>query len=109
MLASIGGGRLTDNDSLLFETAQHAAEVAGVKAEVLAEFAGGGLIALCKFVEDAHFRQRVRTLVNAILQNADLAGVETVEAADGVDVVAGTRTGGSSHGKLLPPMLLQDS
>jgi hypothetical protein len=49
---------------------------------------------MADFVEHASFGQREGAMEELLLEHANLARIETVEAADGVDVM---RERGSSH------------
>jgi hypothetical protein len=73
-------GALVDQ-SLLGEVAENAAEIAGVERQVAADLARGGGLALRELVEHARFGEREGAAQQAFLQNADLLGVEAIEAA----------------------------
>ena len=70
---------------LRFEAAQDAAQIAGVEPEIAAEVGGGRRLAVGQLVEHAQLGQRERAVEVAVAERADLAGVEAVEGADGVD------------------------
>ena len=72
-----------------FEVLQHAAHIAAVETEVEAEIFGGNLVAVRQLEEDSNFSQRKLAFEEVLLQNADLTGVEAVEAADELDGVGG--------------------
>jgi hypothetical protein len=84
-LAAIGLGSRPANQAALFELAQDAAEIAWVESQFLAEFGGSGLRTVGDLVQNARLRQRKRAVEKTFTQYTDLPGVETVEAADGVD------------------------
>jgi len=88
-LAAVGWGCRPANQAALFEFAQDAAEIARVEAQFLAEFGGGGALAMSDLIQNASLRERKRALEKALAQHTDLPGVETVEATDGVDVLIG--------------------
>ena len=68
------------DQAALFKSAQDAAEVAGVESKLLAEFGGGGLLAVRDFVEHAQFGEREWALEQPFAQHANLARVKAVEA-----------------------------
>ena len=55
--------------------------------EFLDELGGGEVVAVGEFVEDAGFGDGEGTVVDRVAQDAELAGVEAVEVADGLDGV----------------------
>src|SRR6185503_1400772 len=80
------------------EAAHETAQVARVEAEVPAEVGGRRLPALGQLVEDADLGEGEGAPEEALLQDADLAGVEPVEPADGGDLLPG----GLGHGPPSP-------
>jgi len=79
-LAPVGFRRRSLDQVAPLEAAQDAAQVARVQAELAAELRRGGLLAVRKLVEHPHLAQRERALEIALVQQADLLGVEAVEA-----------------------------
>src|SRR5438105_13626718 len=69
------------DERALLEAAQDAAQVARIESQVAAQVRGRRFLAVRQVVQDAHLRQRERTVVRAAAQHADLPGVEPVEAA----------------------------
>src|SRR5690606_7632916 len=65
------------------EAAQDAAEIAGIEAEVAAQLGCGRPLALRQLVHHPRLGERERALRQPLLQDADLPGVETVEAPYG--------------------------
>src|SRR5207245_1772044 len=82
------------------EAGQDATEVAGVQVERAGELGGGGGLAVRQLVQHAHLGERERTAQVAVLQDANAAGVQTVEAADGVDVLLELARAGCSLDRL---------
>src|SRR6202008_2604595 len=69
----------------LREALQDAAEVPRVESEALADVPGGGRARLRELEEHARLRQREGAVEQALVEYADLPGIKSVEAADGVD------------------------
>ena len=62
------------------EAAQDAAEIAGIEAEIAADVGRGRAVALPDLIEHARLGQRERAVEPAVLQHAEVLGVEAVEA-----------------------------
>src|SRR5688500_12625836 len=76
------------HEAAALETAQDAAHVAGVDAEVAGKIGcGRGPVAVGELGQDAGFSDRVRGVGVAAIEDADLAGVEPVEPANGGDLL----------------------
>ncbi|MNL36506.1 hypothetical protein D3C87_1585900 [compost metagenome] len=77
----VGRAALADQP-LFLEAGNHSADVAGVQAQFLAKIRRSQPLTVRQFVQDADFRQRKLAVEQMLMQHADLAGIETVEAAD---------------------------
>src|SRR5207253_1498711 len=92
-LAAIGlGGRALEQTAPL-EAAQDAAQVARIQSQLLPQ---GGRVrgrAVAEFVQDAGFGERERTAQQRLLEEADLPGVEPIEAAHGGNALRGSGLG----------------
>src|SRR5438128_4197311 len=64
------------------ECEKHAAEISGIDTQFPDQFGGRGSLAMRELVQHAHFGERKRTSKESAIQDADLARVEPVEAAD---------------------------
>ena len=96
--ASVCCRRLADDQALLFERAQYAAEVASVQAQILADFDGRGLVPVGEFVENANFGEGKGAAQQPFLENTDLPGVEAVEVSHESDGGRGWLTCWAFHG-----------
>ncbi len=96
-LAAVGFRCLPANQAVLFKFAQNTAEIAGVESQFLAEFSGGGPLAMRDLVQNAHFCERKRALEKTFAQHADLPGVKAVEAANSDDVLIDSSCGPGCH------------
>src|ERR1700730_4308241 len=76
-----GGGAL-EHHALLEET-EDPAQVARIQPQLPSELGGGGSLAMRELVEHAHLAQRELALEVALLEEADLASVEAIEAPHG--------------------------
>ena len=76
------------------KAAQNPAQVSGVESKLSADLRGGGRLTVGELVEDADLGERVRTLEQTGPEDADLLGIESVEATDVADV-AGESGGGA--------------
>jgi len=74
---------------MLIETAQDAAEIPVVQAELGSNFPGRWFLAVCELVKHAGFGERVWAFQKVVAQDADPARVGPVETADGADMVEG--------------------
>jgi hypothetical protein len=83
--AGVGFGRRADQQFPGFEPAKDAAQIARVEPEIAPQFGGGRRLAVGEFVEDAHFRQRIRAVEQVVGEHPDFPGVKPVEGADRVD------------------------
>ena len=90
---------LADQPALV-KAAQDAAEIAGVEAEIAADVGRGGAVALLDLVEHARFGQRERAVEPAVLQHAEMLGVEAVEAAHRGDALRIVRSRSCHDGRL---------
>ena len=72
-------GLLADQPELV-EAPQDAAEIAGVEIEVARDVGRGGAAALPDLVEHARLGERERAVEPAVLQHAEVLGIEAVEA-----------------------------
>src|SRR5712691_1018089 len=79
LLAAVRPRASLGDQPALPETAQDAAEVARIEAEILAEVARRGALPVCQLVEDAHFGQGERARQQALAEEADRARVIPVE------------------------------
>jgi len=77
------------NQAAFLETAQQAAQVAGVEIEFAREFGGGKPIAVGQLPQQPRFGERELRRQQAFVQRADVARVETIEAADRFDAGGG--------------------
>src|SRR5215831_577398 len=89
------GGNLVDQ-RLLLEVAKNSTEVARIQPQLLTELGRGRLRAVSKLVENAYLGQGVRASEELLLQHANLASVEAVEATDSLNarIVIGLRRHG---------------
>jgi hypothetical protein len=78
------------------ELREDPAQISRVEREAGADLRGGRLVAMRELVEHAAFRQRERALEPAFVQKSDLAGVETVEGANGFDGLVHGRSPGTN-------------
>src|SRR6266536_4682375 len=83
----VGRTRRRLNQSLLFEALQHAAQVSPIQPEFLAKLDAGDPLAMRQLIQHANFSQRKLAVQQMFLQNTDLASVEAIEAANGLDRV----------------------
>ncbi len=90
---------LSLDQSLLLQTPEQPAEITGVEPQFFAELAGGGLLAVGHLVEHPALGERERATAPTFVEDADAAGVESVEAADRLDLGIGI---GWRHGFLSP-------
>ncbi len=72
---------------MLPEFAKDAAEVARVEVQLAGQLGSGGVCAVRQLVEHSHFGERVGALEIAVLQHADAAGIQAIEAANGVNTL----------------------
>src|SRR4051794_8180832 len=86
-LPSIDPRPLLHDQAAAGEVAQHAAEIAGVEAELPADLTGGRVIAMQDLVQHTRLRQRERAVGESVLQHADALRVEAIEPAHGGDAV----------------------
>src|SRR5579864_465086 len=98
MLAAIAGGGLAADQLAFAETLQDAAQIAGIESQVRGEFGRGGPFAMRQLVEDAELGQRKRAVEEPFAQDSDLPGVETIEAAHGLDAAGDWGHGITSRG-----------
>ena len=86
-LAAIGSRGLAINPAAFFEAGKNAAEITGIDAELGGEPGGGNasMRRMRDLVEQTYFGQRERGGEQPLLEEADLAGIETVEVANGGD------------------------
>ncbi len=81
------GRHLLADQPILVEAAQDAAQIAGIKTELAADVARGRTRALPDFVEHPRLGERERAVEPGFLQQADVLGVEAVEAAHRGDAI----------------------
>ena len=81
------------NQSALLKVAQHSAQVACVHSEIFAQVRGGQLFPMSHFVEHASLSERERASINALVEDADAACVEPIEASDGRDALIEVKAG----------------
>ncbi len=93
-LAGVFCRSLAADQPTLFEIAQQAAEIAGVEIERASNVASGEPIALRQLVEHPHFAERIGAVEIGFPQDADLARIEAVEAADCCDCLLACHAGG---------------
>ena len=67
------------------ELPQDAAEIARVEAQLAPDLAGAQPFAPGQLVEDPRFGERQGAVQEVLLEHADLAGVEAIEAPDALD------------------------
>lgn len=92
-LAGVGFGLLAGQEAAPAKSKEDSTEIAGVEAEFFGEFNGRGLIAVGEFEEDADFSEGEGAAQVAIREDTDLAGVDSIEAADGGDAATERRGG----------------
>ena len=83
---------------------ENPAEIAGVEAEVAADFGRRRVAALADLVEHARFGQRERAVEPAVAQHAEMLRVEAVEAphrGDPLRIVVANAAMAASVGQLL--------
>src|SRR5688572_3191907 len=93
--ASVGRGRASGDEPLPTKSPQDAAQIPRVERECLADAGGGDPRTVEDLVHHPDFRQRERGVVQTLIQESDLSGVESIEVADGGDGIGG---GGDQEG-----------
>src|SRR6185437_40154 len=88
-LSPVGGKRLSTDQPLLVETLDDAAEIAGVEAELDADFLCREVVAMGQFVKHPRLAQRERAFCQMLVQHPELARIEAVEGADCGDLAVG--------------------
>lgn len=99
-LAAVGGGGFAMNPPALLELGKDTAEVTGIETEIGGKIGSGHAVMVRHFVKETGLGEGERTIEQSLLQEANLARVEAVEAADdGNEIrIAGTGAGMSGHG-----------
>ena len=92
--AAVGLRGLARHDLAPLQRPQGAAEKSGVEAERTDQVGGGTALALRDLVDDPRFLQRPATVQQLRLDDAELAGVEPAEAANGGNLVVSSGIGG---------------
>ena len=88
------------DQAALLEPAEHAAQVAGIQAELTRELGGRGLGLVGELEEDSRLGKSELAARQSVPEDAYLLGVEAVETANAIDVA--DRIGQSHHGRYLP-------
>ena len=76
-----------DDQPLLLEAGNHAADVARIEAEFPAQVGAGDRGSVRQFVEDAHLGQGEPAVEQVFLEHTDAARVEAIEATDAFGAV----------------------
>jgi hypothetical protein len=97
-------GPLADDQPLLVQPGEQAAQLAGVHVERRAQRGDLGHLRAPQLVQHARLGQRVARAVQPAAQDPDLVGVEPGELAGGGDG-AGRRRGGGGHAESLPRLV----
>ena len=84
--AAVGLGRLSRHDLTPLQGLQRAAEETCIQAERASQIGGRAGLAVGNFVDDPRFLQRPRTVEQLRFDDAQLAGIEPAEGADGGDL-----------------------
>ncbi len=84
--AGVSGRSSFQQQLLLLEAPQNPAKIAGIEVKILTQLCCTYPFAVRNLVENADFGQRQGTVEQAFPKQADLPGVEAIEAADGIDV-----------------------
>ena len=71
------------------ELGEEAAQLAPIEPEIVGQFGGRGELAMGQLVEHPDLRKSIWALEMAGAEEAEFAGVEAVEPADGLDVGGG--------------------
>jgi hypothetical protein len=79
------------------EGGQDATQIAGVQVERAGQLGGGGALAVGQLVQHADLGERERTAQIAVLQDANAAGIQAIEAPDGVDALVEVGAAGGQH------------
>jgi hypothetical protein len=82
-LSTVGSRARPVKEATPFEAPQDATQIAGVHLQLLADLGRGEPVAVRELVEDARLGQGERAVEVALVQQADLPRVETVEAPHG--------------------------
>src|SRR5271155_3687298 len=101
-LPGVAGGRLSRNQSALFEITQSPAEIAGIEIERATNVACGRRVAARDLVKHPRLAERVGAVEIGLAQHAELPRVEAVESPDSSDaalMIADRR--GASVGQIL--------
>jgi hypothetical protein len=96
--AFVIGIRGTGHESFATELGEESAELASIETQVVGELGGGRSLPVGQFPEDPDLGQTVGTAQVVAAEEAELPGVEPVEAADRGDLSWGRigHLGGSS-------------
>ena len=86
---------------LLLQRAQQAAEIPGVEVEIARELDGGRAVAVGELPEEARFGQREAGVGELLVEDADAARIEAVEAAKG----GGARGADGFHAAMMRQMV----
>ena len=108
-LAQIIGRGRSFEPSACPEFRQHAAQIAGVDAEIAPERpVAVGAVAVRELVEHAHLGERQAAREHALIKKAELTGIEAIEGAHAGDEGVGVGCGGVACAALpLPRMVKQ--
>jgi hypothetical protein len=69
------------------EAAENAAHIAGIQIQLLAQFSRGARLAVSDLIKHPNFRQGKLGIQETFAEKPDVAGVDTIEAADRLNVV----------------------
>src|SRR5579875_12473 len=103
LVACVGDGTLSSDETAPHELAQNAAEIAAVQIEVAGDDFCGWILQKRKLLQNAAFGKGERAIEIAFAEDADLPSVEAIEAPDSGDFGLQRRrrcgVSGGFHGK----------
>jgi hypothetical protein len=104
-LPGVVGRGLPADQAELVKAPQHAAEIAGVEAEVAHDVGRGRAFALPDLVEHARLGERERAFEPVLAQHAEVLRVEPIETAHRGEALRPLQRGGTGHGGIVGQIL----